>query len=225
MPPPRTPAPRPPLRPPGGPGVQPIPVPPIPGGGWGLGSMIRWILLGGLGAVGAVLGALIIAIILMITGSPKPCVERTNAYSAAASQDLRARWKTFEAQAAAGNAQIAMTEGAVTSRGIEYIDEKDLPVEDLQVYFCPDGHAEAAGRIKIAGVDSDVVAEGTLDLSGDRPRIRVDRVRVGNLPSAVGTRAVNFILDRGDARTPDLKPRITAVGYGDGTATLSGAPR
>ncbi|MFQ5382365.1 MAG: hypothetical protein ACE5EF_12210, partial [Dehalococcoidia bacterium] len=112
----------------------------------------------------------------------------------------------------------------VTSRGIEYVDEKSLPVKDLQVYFCPDGHAEAAGLIEVMGLDSNVIVEGTLDLSGDKPRLKVDRVRAGNLPSAVGTRAVNLILDRGDARTLQLEPRITSINYADAVAVMEGGP-
>ena len=206
---------------PGGPPLPPVSAAP----GWTLATLIKWIILAVLGVFGAILGALVIAAILLVTGSPQPCVDRQNAYAAGASADLRARWELFKDQTADGPANIVMSELEVTSRGIEYIDEKDLPVKDLQVYFCPDGHAEAVGRIEILGLDSNVVVEGTLDLSGERPQIRVTRVRAGNLPSAVGTRAVNLVLDQGDARTLQLGPKITSIGYADTVAVMEGEER
>jgi hypothetical protein len=198
----------------------------IPGavvtGGRTAGSIIRIILISLAGAGGVVLGGLVIGIILTVTGNPKPCVDRTITPSTAAATALRADWDAFKAAAAAGPATVTFSETQVTSRGVEYIDEKDAPVEDLQVYFCPDGTAQATGKVKALGLSANVVVSGTLDLSGEDPRIVVDSVKAGNLPGFLGTRVVNTVLDQGDLREFEFSVRLTSISYGDTEVTLGG---
>jgi hypothetical protein len=174
--------------------------------------------------IAALLGALIAAAALIFTGSPAACVDRVVPTSAAASQELRAAWKQFGAQAARGPATITVTETQATSRGVEYVDDKGAPVDELQVYFCPAGYGEASGKISVLGLKTRVVVRGTLDLSGSKPQIQIDSVRAGNLPSFIAKPAVDVILNTGDLRTLDLKEHLTSIQFSDGAATVGGGP-
>ena len=104
---------------------------------------------------------------------------------------------------------------------MEYVTAKNAPVDDLQVYFCPNGTAEAAGTLSVAGIKSKVVAQGTLDLSGEKPRIQIDEIRAGNLPSAVAKPAIELVLNTGNLRTLDLGAPIKSITYSDGRVTIT----
>jgi hypothetical protein len=162
--------------------------------------------------------------VLVMTGTPKPCADREIPVSPEASQALKQKWDAFAAQAAAGPANVTFNESEVTSRGVEYLDEKDVPLNDLQVYLCPDGYGEATGTVNALGRDINVLIRGTLDLSADQPRIDVQKIEAGNLPSGVGTTIVNQILDRSGVKTLDVDVNITGISFADGEATLEGQP-
>jgi hypothetical protein len=162
--------------------------------------------------------------ILIFTGDPSPCTDRVIEPSTAASQALRAQWDAFEEQAAAGQAQISFDEVGVTSRGVEYIDEKNIPLEDLQVHFCEDGLGEALGTINTPGPDIKVLLRGTLDLSGDKPQIDVQTIKAGNFPGFGTTWIITNIIKRGDADILDLEPNLISLEISDGSATLTGGP-
>jgi hypothetical protein len=97
-------------------------------------------------------------------------------------------------------------------------------VDSVQVHFCSDGMAEASGTVKLLGLRTKVVARGTLDPSGTRPRIRISSIRAGNLPSAVARPVVERILDSSGVLMPSFKEHLTAVQIDDGSATISGGP-
>jgi hypothetical protein len=175
-------------------------------------------------SIAAALGALIVMVALVFTGSPSACVDRAVPVSPAASQQLRAAWRNFGQQTAREPASITITETQATSRGVDYIEEKDAPVEELQVYFCPGGYAEASGKISILGAKTKVVVRGTLDLSGSQPEIQIDSVRAGNLPSVIAKPAVDVVLNTGNLRTLDLKEHLTSIQFTDGAATVQGGP-
>ena len=187
-----------------------------------LGAIIKVIFISLIGLVGLGLGAAIVGGVLIFTGSPSPCSDRVVEVSSAASQQLRADWAAFEDQAASGSAQITFTETGVTSRGVEYIDEKDIPLEDLQVRFCPDGLGEATGTIKTPGPDIKVLLRGTLDLSGDKPRIDVQTIKAGNFPGLGTTWILDNVIKKSDADILDIKVPLTKLEISDGSATLTG---
>lgn len=180
-------------------------------------GLIGLIVIIGVGLVGGALA---------FTGKPSPCLNRTVVPSTAASQALREQWDAFESQAASGNATIAFDETGVTSRGVEYINEKDLPLKDLQVHFCPDGLGEARGTIKVEGLDIHVLLRGTLDLSGPKPRIDVREIKAGNLPGLFGGTdwIINNIVNKSNADILDVKPHLISLDIKDGSATLTGGP-
>jgi hypothetical protein len=162
--------------------------------------------------------------VLVMTGNPQPCADREIAVSPAASQSMKDKWDAFTAQAAAGPATVTFNESEVTSRGVEYLNEKDVPLNDLQVYLCPDGYGEATGTMNALGRDINVLIRGTLDPSSDPPRIDVQKIEAGNLPSGVATRIVNGILDRSGVKTLDVDVNITGISFADAEATLEGSP-
>jgi hypothetical protein len=174
-----------------------------------------------LGGLGVIIGAILVGGVLVFAGSPAACVDRVIEPSTAASNDLRAAWRTYGQQAASGNATVTFNEQQVTSRGVEYINEKDVPVDELQVYFCPAGYAEGSGKVSILGLKSKVVVRGTLDLSGPQPRIQIDEVRAGSLPSSIAKPVVDTILDTGNFRTLNLREPIATIRYADGTVTVT----
>lgn len=187
-------------------------------------ATIKWGIIALVTLVGLGIGATIVGGILIFTGSPSPCTDREVEPSSAASQQLRAQWDDFEARAAVGQAQITFDELGVTSRAVEYVEEKDIPLEDLQVHFCPDGLGEAIGTIKTPGPDISVLLRGTLDLSGEKPRIDVQTIKAGNFPGFGTTWIINNIIKRGDADILDLEPNLISLEISDGSATLTGGP-
>ncbi|MCZ2110941.1 MAG: hypothetical protein LC118_15465, partial [Dehalococcoidia bacterium] len=194
-------------QPTGIPGVQ-------PGGGMGLtGRIIRigGIAVAGLGAGVVLIGALI------LTGDPSPCTSRTSVPNPAAAAALQQKWDAFTS--APPPATVQFTEEEVTSRGVAYIDERDVPISGLQVYFCPDGKAEAKGTATLLGRDVNILIRGTLDVSNNE--IAVDSVQAGNLPSFIGTPLVNQILDRNNVRSLPLDLALTSSTSTDGLHTLT----
>jgi len=190
-----------------------------------LGAIIKWGLIGLMGLSGVAVGAAIVGGVLIFTGSPSPCSDREIVPSSAASQQLRADWKRFEQEATAGRAQITFSEVGVTSRGVEYIDEKNIPLEDLQVHFCPDGLGEATGTIKTPGPDVKVLMRGTLDLSGAKPRIDVRTIKAGNFPGFGTTWILDNVIKKSNADILDIKVPLTKLEISDGSATVTtGAP-
>ena len=92
-----------------------------------------------------------------------------------------------------------------------------------QVYFCEDGYAEATGTFVGGGPNVDLLVRGTLDLSGDLPRIEIDKIRGGNLPGFLPVGAlVNAIDD--EAKTLDISVNLAGITYEDGVVTIQGAP-
>lgn len=168
----------------------------------------------GLGA-----GLATLAGILIATGDPAACVDRKSTASASAVESLMGKWNAFKA--AAPGSSAAFTEQEATSRGVGYLQERDVPIKNLQVYFCADGKAEAKGRVSVLGRDVSVLLRGTLDVSGGQNRIVIDSVQAGNLPSWIGTPVINQLIDRNDVRTLPLGVALTSSASADGVHTLS----
>ncbi|MCZ7578211.1 MAG: hypothetical protein M5U18_14575 [Dehalococcoidia bacterium] len=108
---------------------------------------------------------------------------------------------------------MQFSEAEVTSRGVAYVEERDVPIKDLQIYFCPDGTAEAKGKVNVLGRDVSVLARGTLDVSGGQNRIVVDELKAGNLPpgsaqpsSTRSSIATTFATSRWGSRSPRASP-------------------
>ncbi len=193
-------------------------------GGGSVGGVARTVLILILGGLVVLIGLVIAGAALIFTGSPAACADRVITPDAASSRQLRAQWRDYGQQAARGPAEVTFTEQQVTSRGVEYVGEKNVSVEELQVYFCPDGTAEASGKIEVLGMKAKVVLRGTLDISGDRPRIQIHGARAGNLPAAIAKPAVDLILDTDNLRALNIKEPIGSITYSDGRTRIRSVP-
>ena len=122
----------------------------------------------GIGGVVVVAG---VAVVLVLTGSPQACTDREISNSPEARLELQQKWDGFKRKASTGAAEVMFTETEVTSRGIEYLNGEGVPLENLQVFFCGPGFAEATATFVGGGPAVDLLIRGTLDLSGDRPKV------------------------------------------------------
>ena len=169
--------------------------------------------IGGIAALLAIIGG-----ILALTGDPAPCVDRRSTASTGAALNANARWEAFKA--AGPGASVTFTEEEITSQGVAYLQDRGSSISGLQVYFCPDGKAEAKGRVSFLGRDLNVLFRGTLDVSGGQNRLVVDSVKAGNLPSQVGTRIVEQLLDRNNVRDLPLGIVLASSASIDGSHML-----
>jgi hypothetical protein len=194
-------------------------------GGNVIGTIIRIGLIGIGVIVGAGIGAVILGGALIFTGNPKPCVARPVPVSGAAADGARAKWDAFQVEAAAGPASVTFTEAEITSRGVQFVDERGVDVRDLQVYFCPDGRSQATGKLKVAGQDINVLAEGHLEFDGPTTYLEIDSIRAGNLPSFIGTWAVEQAVDKEKLRRLDIRVPLARSFSQDGLHTLTNRGR
>jgi hypothetical protein len=80
-------------------------------------------------------------------------------------------------------ASITLDESEISSRADRYFrDDTVLDVSDVRVCI-HDGFGEATGTLEaVAGLDAEVSISGTVDLSGDAPKIKIDDIDIGNVP-------------------------------------------
>ena len=172
-----------------------------------------------------------LAAVLMVTGKPGICDnpplrvgrDLDPLPSAELAAQLDARWDQFSADIKNQQAVFQATESEVTSRARQYVEDEDVPMEDVFVYYCDDGKGQLAGRVDVAGVGANFVATGTLVLGGEKPVVEIDSVDVGNVPGFVGDAVLDLLLDA-DARRLELDENLLDFNIGDGLAELTGGP-
>jgi hypothetical protein len=185
-----------------------------------------------LAVVGGILGVVTLVVVLAVlaafVGSPGECDsgDREVVVNSALAQQLQDKLDTFDEQLDAGQAaSFTFDESEATSRGIEFLEENNAPIDDLKVCFNSDGPS-ASGKVSaVAGLDLDVKASGKVDLSGAHPRVDDLNIDVGKVPGFVTgglegliKGVINDQLDH-----IDVEHRLT-ITFGEGTATLSGQP-
>lgn len=189
-----------------------------------MGCILKIILFAVSGFFFAAVVIVALGAFLVVTGSPDACTDREIApMSAAVAAQLEERWDQFSMQIATAASTIDISESEATSRAREYVEEEDVPVNDLRVYFCGGGEGQLAGQVEAVGIDADFVVTGHLDVSGPRPVVELDSIQVGNLPSFVAD-AVFDILVSDDARTLELDENLVGSEIGDGLIIISGGP-
>jgi hypothetical protein len=172
---------------------------------------------------GVVIGGVVLGGILGFTGDPSACKEGESTPSPGAVASLFDKWNQFETQALAGPATVQFDETEATSRAQQYLDEEGIPLDDAQVYFCPDGVGQVKGKVNALGRDINVLLEGTVDTSGPEPVIQVEDIDIGNWPPFLENLLKDVITDRlddNDARTLDFGVPISAVNFSDGAVTM-----
>lgn len=164
-----------------------------------------------------------------ITGSPGTCEDenRPITTSLQLAADFQAKWDGLEASLIAGQpATVTFTESEVTSRADLWLSEHDAPIDKILICF-GDGTASASAEIDIPFVpgDIDVLARGTLNLTGNFANVDVDDLEVGGLPGPLTDLVENFINDviEDQIEDLDLDFRYTLL-YTEGEVTISGLP-
>lgn len=185
-----------------------------------------------LAIVGAVVGVVVVLAALTalaaFVGSPGECDsgDREVESSSALAQQFQAKLDNFEAELDAGQAaSFTFDESEATSRGHEFLEEENAPIEDLKVCFNSEGPAASGKLSAVLGLDVTVKVSGDLDLSGEHPRIDDLDIDVGSVPGFItgGLEGVvkGVINDQLDHIDVEHQLSIT---FGEGTATLSGQP-
>ena len=174
------------------------------------------LLIGGVTAGGA--GAA-----LVYTGSPEACGTHEIRVSNTAAASLDAKWEAFRERASDRRAQVTFTESEVTSRAAQYIVEQDLPLDNIQIYFCSGRarrNAEMTATYTGGGPDIDVLVVGTLVFGASGPNLHVKEVKGGNLPGWIPVaRTLTRVSE--DARRLNLGVAFRSLDYGDGRVTLT----
>lgn len=181
--------------------------------------MLRMLLLAALGLGGT---AAVASTALAVTAQPEACVARSVTPRAAAAADLMAGWQTFVASAAAtGQATFVVTEEQATAKAAEWAQQRQLPVQDVRVTFCPDGRIEAAATMTGLGAPLHGRLRGTLETSGGSARVQIESLRVGALPEALATSLANSAVQSAQLEAIPLEG-LQRVTVADGTLTLMG---
>jgi hypothetical protein len=185
-----------------------------------------------LAAVGAITGVVVLVVVLTVlaafVGSPGRCDsgDREVEASPALAQQFQAKLDEFNEELDAGQAaSFTFDESEATSRGREFLEDKNAPIEDLKVCFSPEGPSASGKLSAVLGLDVKVKVSGDLDLSGEHPRVDELDIDVGGLPGFItgGIEGVvkDVINDQLDHIDIDHQLTIT---FAEGTATLSGQP-
>jgi hypothetical protein len=185
-----------------------------------------------LAAVGGILGVVVLLVVLIVlaafVSSPGECDNgnREVEVSLALAQQLQDKLDQFDEQLDAGQAaSFTFNESEATSRGREFLEDKNAPIEDLKVCFNPQGPS-ASGKVgAVLGMDLNVKVSGKMNLSGEHPRVDDLDIDVGRVPGFVtgGLEGIveDVINDQLDHIDVEHKLTIT---FSEGTATLSGQP-
>ena len=185
-----------------------------------------------LAIVGAVVGVVVVLTALTalaaFVGNPGECDsgDREVESSSALAQQFQTKLDDFEAELDAGQAaSFTFDESEATSRGREFLEEENAPIEDLKVCFNPEGPSASGKLSAVLGLDVTVKVSGDLDLSGEHPRIDDLDIDIGSVPGFItgGLEGVvkGVINDQPDHIDVEHQLSIT---FGEGTATLSGQP-
>jgi hypothetical protein len=159
---------------------------------------------------------------MAFTGAPEPCVDRDSAPAPNAGRTLADNWRNL-ANVLAGNqdVELVITEDEASAYGAEYLEDRDTPVDDFRLYFCPGGYAEATGKVGVLGLNSNVLMRGTLDVSGGESRIDIDAVRAGRIPDFIARPVVDLFVDEENLVELPLAEQITAIEYRNGSALVT----
>lgn len=202
----------------------------------------------GLGVLVAIIGA-ITMVALATTGDLGPANGcRSDVADASGNYEIRgvnrdstlsdawqAKWSDFDAKLDAGQtASVSFTESESTSRSARYLDAKEAPIRNLVICF-HEGEAEASGNVDLpvlsdlpgvgGAFDTNVLARGTIDFSGPKPRIQIREVKAGNLPDDAAERLKGQIEEAVNDRINDLnlQHKHTPV-FSEGSITINGTP-
>jgi hypothetical protein len=185
-----------------------------------------------LATIGAIAGVVVVLVVLLVVaafaGSPGECDsgDREVQTSSALAQQLQAKLDQFDEQLDAGQAaSFTFDESEATSRGREFLEEENAPIDDLKVCFNSEGPS-ASGKVSgVLGLDLDVKVSDKPNLGGEHPRVDDLNIDVGRVPGFVTGGLEGLIEDVINDQLDhiDIEHQLS-ITFGEGTATLSGEP-
>jgi hypothetical protein len=185
-----------------------------------------------LAVIGAVTGIVVLLVVLValaaFVGSPGECDSggRQVDISSALAQQLQDKLDEFNARLDAGEAaSFTFDESEATSRGRQFLEEEDAPIDNLKVCFNSDG-ASASGKVSaVLGLDIEVKVSGKVNLGGAHPRVNDINLDVGRVPGFVPGGLEGIIEDVINSQLDhiDVEHQLQ-ITFGEGTAILSGQP-
>jgi hypothetical protein len=173
--------------------------------------------------------AAIVLFIIAVAGSPGECESdgREIESSTEAAFEFQRKWDQFNSALDAGQpSTVLFSESEVTSRARLWVDEHDLPVEDLRLCFNPEGgSASAKLDIPFFWGDVDVLVAGRMELIGDHPVAVVDEIEIGGMPSLLTGPVEDLVKELIDDETAKINlDHDYGVAFGEGEVTVSGQP-
>ncbi len=136
--------------------------------------------------VGAVIVFGLVMSVLAVSGGSGQCTPGGGpiTVNAANADSFDQKWDEMDAILDSGSpTSITLDESEISSRADRYFSEETvLDVSDVRVCI-HDGYGEATGTLDATlGLDVEVKLKGTVDLSGDAPKIEIDDIDIGNVP-------------------------------------------
>lgn len=189
--------------------------------------MLRLILLAPVFLVVLPVLLLGLGVLLAVAGSPGECGGgRDLTFDPQLASDYEQRWLALNAQLMTGRpASFTVSDSEATSQSRIFLAETGAPIRDVRVCFVTDA-ADANGTISPPiGPDIAVRVKGSVDLSEQHPRARIDSIRIGGLPGFIARPFLGPIegLIDDQANQIELDHRIT-VQLSDGQAVILGQP-
>ena len=188
--------------------------------------------------VGAVMGVIMLLVggallfviaigALAATGGPGDCTPGggTLTIDATHSDAFKQKWASFNDLLNANSpSSVTLTESEISSRADTYLKEKDAPIKHPRACI-HDGSAEGQASVSFAGITMKFKVKGTLDLTGARPKAKIDSMEVGNVPGWLLSPARKFVNSAIDTELNKvtLDHHYTAV-LKPGQADVGGTP-
>ncbi len=121
---------------------------------------------------------------LAASGGPSPCAPGGGPITvdAANAASFQQKWDAMDLTLNSGTpASAQFNESEISSRADTYLEEHDVGFSDPHVCIY-DGKGEGTATFSLLGIDVKVSVRGTMDLTGDHPKARIDEIEVGNVP-------------------------------------------
>jgi hypothetical protein len=188
--------------------------------------LLVWVLpLLVLAVPAAALGLFIVA----VAGNPGTCDTKGRTIAATPEEALSFKTKVdqLNAELDAGRpASATLTEGEATAYSRLWLDEHDIPVEELLLCFNNEGGAASAKvDVPFLPADVDVLVEGTIILTGDTPEIDLTHYEIGGLPGGLADEVDTFINRLAQDEMEELLlTHNYAIAFADGTMTVTASP-
>ena len=132
----------------------------------------------------------VVIIVLAYSGGPGQCTPGGGLIivNAASADSFDQKWDAMDAVLDGGSpSSITLNESEISSRADRYFtEEASLDLKDVRVCI-HDGYGEATGKLDygILGLQVEIKLKGTMDLTGDAPKIDVDDIDFGSIPGGI----------------------------------------